>query len=1530
MDTMDTQYTFPITIIAMIFIAIIIRSFFKSTNDATSNTTSTSKEVEEARADVAKARELLVELVNLLPDTIPTSSSSTTSSSSAFNSIELSTLLDERFSQFTESFSNKFNDKHNDVTNSKVAVVRVEAELQTQLSKYSNQKTELELNHKHAIAELQLELKSARKKLTEQKTTHENALQRLTTSNEQTINALQAENAATNDKAEASVEKYHTILAEKLNELQGKAMGENKDIQKECLDLNIQLVKLNSSHANYEKLTKEYEAAKKEHVQKMQATQKTSDTFEQERNVLQNEKNQLSKQLNEKTFLITTLDNEKKQAAASLTQCQNKRQDLENAVTALTTERNALSEEIETMQAENIQRNQRIKVEQEETERKAKKASMDAAAAAEIAATTRKKHEETAAKARLAEEELREQLAAARAMTSIEVEARETAAAASAASAASAVMMKPPSDAPPPTGVKALVGLRASGQSTSASTTTSTSTPNSTKIDPSVAADRKFKEDQTKYEEAAILSLTSAMKECNATELYQSLQNKDGNAGTKEVQGTVVKMTAAFAMQLMVDNATPCIDKLNQSIETANNTIRAEGFQFVKGGTEIHRSALAMQLELQQAIEQAVEQMSGDEAKEEARAAAAARGMPNVLQWTSQNRKLVKDLWNTNAPACMRYTHSELINMNHKQKYVFVPDKSEIYIPAKVISENENEIKVIKIDGTEASINLKSMKKGNRTVQPISDLSSLCVAPNNLINGDMNEAALLFNVSTRFEHEKWYSWMGPILLSVNPFQWTDGLYAKDVIQFYVDQRVRKMSGRDAPPHVFAVAERAFMALSKKDQHGKAPDLSIVVSGESGAGKTEAAKQNLLYLAAVSMANTGGKKQQGETKKNSGNGAGAPKTLRSTRSMLAMGYCPGVQTGVVDKIMCANPILEAFGNAKTTRNNNSSRFGKWLQVIYDDSLSILGSKNRTFLLEKSRVVHQSIGEHNFHVFYILLLGAPENIRNELQLGNNVVNFDQWNYLQWEGKAHNSDFYIEQYNEMKASIDSLKFTSIQMTEIFQMLAGILHLGNCKYEAIEENNSDGSQVTDGSKIWIVSAAKLLGVSEGELELWTTKDQTSVQKGGGIKSFTRKYLNVLDAVGARDSAAKAIYSRLFDWLVEKINNECLSKEAESRSCNFIGLLDIFGFERFTSNGFDQLCINLANEKLQQVFSKSTFDKELALYKNEGVQDLPNIEIPDNSNVLNHLTEVFKMLQDLVKTKHKDGNPSDKFFKQLTNKYPPQMGKKKKANGSVIHTTRGKGTQHGSFVVTHFAGEVEYSDWKNFYSRSLDILSPNLEDTLHNSTNSILIELFQPKKDTNKALGGRKKKKTLSVGKQFQSALTDLVNSIGRTDVHYIRCLKSNIQQDPMVFNKGYVERQMNQAGLPAAGRILVAGFPHKLTHYDFHNMHRDLVSWGRDVSEPIEFCQRFVASVAKESPIFEKCVVGKTMVMYGIEPAKELLKFVSVRRAIIALQAMFRGNKIRTAKFLGGQKNKVRRTSKVVHRRNFSRYDSQKELLF
>ena len=355
-------------------------------------------------------------------------------------------------------------------------------------------------------------------------------------------------------------------------------------------------------------------------------------------------------------------------------------------------------------------------------------------------------------------------------------------------------------------------------------------------------------------------------------------------------------------------------------------------------------------------------------------------------------------------------------------------------------------------------------------------------------------------------------------------------------------------------------------------------------------------------------------------------------------------------------------------------------------------------------------------------------------------------------------------------------------------------------------------------------------------------------------------------------------------------------------------------------------------------------------LYKEEGIKNFPKFDYKDNSDVLVELGNLYEMLQDLVKSKHKDGNPSEKFFTQVQSKYPVKRGKKKPKN-AIIYTNQVK----NSFVVTHFAGEVEYDDWKNFYARSLDVLSPHLALTLSLSKNSVLAELFDSSSTAGGGGGGgggKKKKKLLSVGKAFQSALTDLVQSIGQTKVHYVRCLKSNLEQDPMKFDASYVERQMEQAGIPAAGKILIAGYPYKFSHYDFYMMHRNLVSWGRDVgkdlaqadgqdgqasSVAVDFCKRLVEHVMEEFPAYQGTVVGKTLVMFGIIQQKALRQFCRSRKAIICLQAMERGALVRRSKKNKGRSEGMKMTKSgrqwvgrtLRKESTVRRYSSQQDLM-
>ena len=350
--------------------------------------------------------------------------------------------------------------------------------------------------------------------------------------------------------------------------------------------------------------------------------------------------------------------------------------------------------------------------------------------------------------------------------------------------------------------------------------------------------------------------------------------------------------------------------------------------------------------------------------------------------------------------------------------------------------------------------------------------------------------------------------------------------------------------------------------------------SILVSGESGAGKSEVAKHCLAYLAAVSMPR--------QKEKSGGDGANESRFAHSkgkretaNRNMLMMGANGGgASNAVVDSIVSAVPILEAYGNAKTVRNDNSSRFGKWLLIHFDANHSILGCSNVSYLLEKTRVVGQESGERNYHIFYYLLVGASKELKKKLGLdlgGESTVPelcCSPFHYVNQSGTFVNNKSDATKFNSIDSSFKTLGFDGDTVSSMHQIIAGILHLGNVTFTKLEDSTREASEINSSCTDALSKAAKFFGVGIDEFSAALTTMELDMGSSGKVQ----KDLLPDDAVVNRDSAAKAIYSKLFDWLVDTINSKCSDESSNHLRTNFIGILDIFGFEIFELNGFEQV----------------------------------------------------------------------------------------------------------------------------------------------------------------------------------------------------------------------------------------------------------------------------------------------------------------------------------------------------------------------
>lgn len=576
--------------------------------------------------------------------------------------------------------------------------------------------------------------------------------------------------------------------------------------------------------------------------------------------------------------------------------------------------------------------------------------------------------------------------------------------------------------------------------------------------------------------------------------------------------------------------------------------------------------------------------------------------------------------------------------------------------------------------------------------------------------------------------------------------------------------------------------------------------TIVVSGESGAGKTVSAKYIMRYFATR------------EPPENPG--------TRFKKGSEAM-------SETEEQILATNPIMEAFGNAKTTRNDNSSRFGKYIEIMFDKQTNIIGAKIRTYLLERSRLVFQPLKERNYHIFYQLVAGASDKMRQEL----NILPVEQFDYLN-QGNCPSIDG-IDDKAEFEATRQSLKTVGVkddQQVAIFQLLAGLLHLGNVKITA-----SRTESVLSPTEPSLQQACALLGVNAAEFAKWIVKKQLTTR---GEKIISN--LSQAQAIVVRDSVAKFIYSSLFDWLVETINRSLATDEVLNRVSSFIGVLDIYGFEHFAKNSFEQFCINYANEKLQQEFNQHVFKLEQEEYLREQI-DWTFIDFSDNQPCIDLIEGKMGILSLLDEESRLPMGTDDQFVTKLHHNYAADKHKffKKPRFGK------------SAFTVCHYAIDVTYES-EGFIEKNRDTVPDEHMNILRATSNTFLRQVLDAalavrEKDlassTSNAVrpaGGRKigvavnRKPTL--GGIFRSSLIELMNTINNTDVHYIRCIKPNEAKESWQFEGPMVLSQLRACGVLETVRISCAGYPTRWTYEEFALRYYMLVhstQWTSEIRE-------------------------------------------------------------------------------------------------
>uniref|UniRef100_A0A672JD71 Myosin Ic, paralog b n=1 Tax=Salarias fasciatus TaxID=181472 RepID=A0A672JD71_SALFA len=622
-----------------------------------------------------------------------------------------------------------------------------------------------------------------------------------------------------------------------------------------------------------------------------------------------------------------------------------------------------------------------------------------------------------------------------------------------------------------------------------------------------------------------------------------------------------------------------------------------------------------------------------------------------------------------------------------------------------------------------------------------------------LLENYTSEAAFIENLRKRFKENLIYTYIGSVLVSVNPYKDLE-IYTKNHMERY-----RGVNFYEVSPHIYAVADNAYrsMRTERKDQ-------CILISGESGAGKTEASKKILQYYAVT---------------------------------------CPAsdqVQT-VKDRLLQSNPVLEAFGNAKTLRNDNSSRFGKYMDIQFDFKGAPVGGHIINYLLEKSRVVHQNHGERNFHIFYQLIEGGEEDLLRRLGLERNP---QQYQYLV-KGNCPKVSSINDRsdWKVVRKALSVIGFNEDDVEELLNIIASVLHLGNVQY-----GGEDGTAcITSDTQIKYL--ARLLGVNGSVLTEALTHKKI-IAKGEELMSP----LNLEQASSARDALSKAVYGRTFTWLVNKINTSLAYKDDSQKSYSVIGLLDIYGFEVFQNNSFEQFCINYCNEKLQQLFIELTLKSEQDEYEAEGITWEP-VQYFNNKIICDLVEEKFKGIISILDEEClRPGDASDfTFLEKLESTVGghPHFVTHKLADPK---TRKVMGREE--FRLLHYAGEVNYNV-NGFLDKNNDLLFRNLKEVMCMSENKILTQCFDREE-----LSDKKRPDTAAT--QFKSSLAKLMEILMSKEPSYVRCIKPNDSKQSGRFDDVLIRHQVKYLGLMENLRVRRAGFAYRRRYEVFLQRYKSL----------------------------------------------------------------------------------------------------------
>lgn len=745
--------------------------------------------------------------------------------------------------------------------------------------------------------------------------------------------------------------------------------------------------------------------------------------------------------------------------------------------------------------------------------------------------------------------------------------------------------------------------------------------------------------------------------------------------------------------------------------------------------------------------------------------------------------------------------------------------------------------------------------------EPPMDLTSL---------EQLHEPAVVFCLQRRYDDDQIYTYTGKVLLALNPFRMLDNAYGPEVMEQYWSNDYTERP----PPHIYATAEDAYRSMMRDR---KPENQSILVSGESGAGKTVTTKIIMRYLATLSQ--------------------------RSNRSS---------QVSIEAQVLQSNPILESFGNARTVRNDNSSRFGKFIEIRFDTNGSLVSASVETYLLEKVRLISQAPGERNYHIFYEILAALPDEYKQDMGIFN--AKAEDFMMTAASGTYDRRDGVSDQdtFMELRTALDTVGFDPDEQMDLFTVVCGLLHTSNLTFVDL---GSDASAL-DMENPHLTAVSVLLGFEPEALN--EALCRVLIEAAG-----ERLYKNLPKdrAIKAVQALIKATYGALFTHIVRRVNTSI----AQTTGTVSIGVLDIFGFETFDTNSLEQLCINYCNEALQQQFNRFVFTLEQQEYQKEGI-DWSFIEFPDNQDVLDLIDRRHDGILSILDEQCRLSRCTDKSF---------ALTVYDKCRGHPRFVVTKHHEAQLCFAIQHYAGVVDY-DSAGFIEKNKDELPRETTELLKSSSHPFVSQLGhqlcegQAPLSTPAKRGGPRSKALNrsgssimreSVGIQFATQLKNLRTRIESTSPHYVRCLKPNEDLVPNSFDHLVIADQLRCAGVLEAIRVSRVGFPHRYFHQHFCDRYgilaKKTMARFKKTANATDVCQALVEALGSQLADYERSeprspsktgVRGSSLVM-GMQMGKtkvflrlrafealEYLRTQKLNRSVVLIQSIMRMHMART----------------------------------